>query len=65
MSKIELVCLKDKCDQCPYKRKRHDGKQFYRCVKPYTTKHPPCELVYTTKHPPCEWVICREWKCAS
>lgn len=54
MSKIELVCLKDKCDQCPYKRKRHDGKPFYRCVKPYTTKHPPCE-----------WVICREWKCES
>ena len=54
MSKIELVCLKDKCDQCPYKRKRHDGKPFYRCVKPYTTKHPPCE-----------WVIYREGKCAS
>ena len=40
----ELICLKDKCDPCPFKRKREDGK-FYDCIKPYTTKHPPCEWV--------------------
>jgi hypothetical protein len=45
MSKIELVCLKDKQDSCPYKRKRKGGKPFYNCMKPYLTKHPPCEWV--------------------
>lgn len=52
--KIELICLKDKCDPCFYKRCRKDGEPFYNCVKPYITSNPPCE-----------WVICREGKCAS
>ena len=45
MSKVELVCLKDKSEQCPYKRKRANRKAFYNCVKPHTCKHPPCEWV--------------------
>lgn len=45
MSKVELECLKDKCEACFYRRKRKDGKPFYNCVKPDTPKHPPCEWV--------------------
>lgn len=46
---VELICLKGKSDPCPFKRKLEKG-TFYNCIKPYTTKYPPCEwVVYQPK----------------